>query len=75
MTYFIPDMQIHIVKIINVVELRAGKKGRVKVLRKRGEGWGGGVGGCWRKMIALYLPHYADPFICLVTTSGVFTAW
>ncbi len=46
MTYFIPDMQIHIVKIINVVELRAGKKGRVKVLRKRGEGWGGGVGGC-----------------------------
>jgi hypothetical protein len=70
--------QIYIVKINKVVELRAGKKGRGQKFSKR-EGMvgvvGGGGRGCWRKMIALYLPHYADPFICLVTTSGVFTAW
>jgi hypothetical protein len=45
MSTYIPDKQIHIVKIINVVELRAGKKGRAKVLRKGGEGWGGGGAG------------------------------
>jgi hypothetical protein len=45
MSTYLPDKQIHIVKIINVVELRAGKKGRANVLRKRGEGCGGGGGG------------------------------